>query len=64
MVSSAGNALSLIKAVLELVADRRTGVLDVRSDGLRTQIYFDDGKPLFARTRRKTRRPARRSAAC
>ena len=48
MVSSAGSALSLIKAVLGLVADRRTGVLDVRSDGLRTQIYFDYGKPLFA----------------
>ena len=48
MVSSAGSALSLIKAVLGLVADRRTGLLDVRSDGLRTQIYFDYGKPLFA----------------
>jgi tetratricopeptide (TPR) repeat protein len=48
MASSAGSALSLIKAMLELVADRRTGVLDVRSDGLRTQIYFDDGRPLFA----------------
>lgn len=48
MPSSAGNALSLIKAVLELIADRRSGVLDVRADGLRTQIYFDDGKPLFA----------------
>ena len=48
MASSAGSALSLIKAVLGLVADRRTGVLDVRSDGLRTQIYFDYGKPLFA----------------
>ena len=48
MVSSAGSALSLIKAVLGLVADRRTGVLDVRSDGLRTQIYFDYGKPLYA----------------
>ena len=51
MASSAGNALSLIKAVLELVADRRTGVLDVRSvgsEGVRTQIYFADGKLLFA----------------
>ncbi|HSY39797.1 MAG TPA: DUF4388 domain-containing protein, partial [Polyangia bacterium] len=48
MVSSAGSALSLIKAVLGLIADRRTGVLDVRSDGLRTKIYFDYGKPLFA----------------
>ena len=48
MTSSAGSSLSLIKAVLDLVADRRTGVLDVRSDDLRTQIYFDDGKPLFA----------------
>jgi hypothetical protein len=44
----AGSALSLIKAVLELVAERRTGLLDVQSDGLRTRIYFDDGKPLFA----------------
>ncbi len=48
MGSSAGSALSLIKAVLGLVADRRTGVLDVRSEGLRTQIHFDYGKPLFA----------------
>ena len=48
MASSAGSALSLIKAVLGLVADRRTGVLDVSSDGLRTRIYFDYGKPLFA----------------
>jgi hypothetical protein len=48
MASSAGSALSLIKVVLKLVADRRTGVLDVRADGLRTQIYFDYGKPLFA----------------
>jgi len=48
MVFSAGSALSLIKAVLGLVADRRTGLLDVRADGLRTQIYFDYGKPLFA----------------
>jgi hypothetical protein len=48
MAPSAGNALSLIKAVLEIVADRRGGVLDVRSDGLRTQIYFADGKPQFA----------------
>ena len=48
MASSGGSSLSLIKAVLDLVADRRTGVLDVRSDDLRTQIYFDDGKPLFA----------------
>ena len=48
MASSAGSALSLIKAVLGLVTDRRTGLLDVRSDGLRTQIYFDYGKPLFA----------------
>ena len=51
MASSAGSALSLIKAVLELVADRRTGVLDVSSVGserVRTQITFADGKILFA----------------
>jgi tetratricopeptide (TPR) repeat protein len=48
MASSAGNALSLIKAVLDLIADRATGVLDVRSEGVRTQIYVHDGKPLFA----------------
>src|SRR5262245_33149343 len=48
MASSAGNALSLIKAVLDLIAERSTGVLDVRSEGVRTQIYFHDGKPLFA----------------
>ena len=45
---AAGGALSLIKAVLELVAERRTGVLEVRADGLRTQITFDAGKPVFA----------------
>ncbi len=51
MASTAGSALSLIKAVLELVADRRTGVLDVssvESEGARTRIYFADGKLLFA----------------
>jgi len=48
MASAAGNALSLIKAVLEVIADRATGVLDVRSEGVRTRIYFHDGKPLFA----------------
>ena len=45
---AAGGALSLIKAVLELVAERRTGVLEVRADGVRTQITFDAGKPVFA----------------
>ena len=48
MASSAGNALSLIKAVLELVAERRTGLLEVRAEGLRTQIYLQDGRPVFA----------------
>jgi tetratricopeptide (TPR) repeat protein len=48
MASPEGSALALIKAVLDLVADRRTGVLDVLSEGVRTQIYFDDGKPVFA----------------
>ena len=48
MATSAGSALSLIKAVLEIVADRGTGLLDVRSDGLPTHIYFAAGKPVFA----------------
>jgi hypothetical protein len=48
MATSAGSALSLIKAVLEIVADRGTGLLDVRSDGLPTRIYFAEGKPVFA----------------
>jgi hypothetical protein len=48
MASSAGSSRSLIQAVLELAADRRTGVLDVRADGVRTRIYFEDGKPRFA----------------
>jgi hypothetical protein len=48
MATSAGSALSLIKAVLEIVADRGTGLLDVRSDGLPTRIYFAQGKPVFA----------------
>jgi hypothetical protein len=48
MATQAGNALSLITALLELVADRRTGRLDVRAEGLLTRIYFADGRPLFA----------------
>src|SRR5262249_37456820 len=48
MASSAGSSLSLIKAVLDLVAARPSGLLRIRPDDLRTQIYFDDGKPLFA----------------
>jgi tetratricopeptide (TPR) repeat protein len=48
MTAQGGNALSLIKAVRELVAERRTGVLDVRADGVGTRIYFDAGKPVFA----------------
>ena len=48
MASPEGSALSLIKAVLDLVAARRTGILDVLSEGVRTQIFFDDGKPVFA----------------
>jgi tetratricopeptide (TPR) repeat protein len=48
MATSAGSGLSLIKAVLEIVADRATGLLDVRSDGLPTRIYFVAGKPVFA----------------
>jgi hypothetical protein len=48
MASSAGTALSLIRAVLDLNRDRRTGVLDVTADGVRTRIYFEDGKPVFA----------------
>ncbi len=48
MAISAGSALSLIKAVLEIVADRGTGLFDVRSDGLPTRIYFAGGKPVFA----------------
>ncbi|HEY6477782.1 MAG TPA: DUF4388 domain-containing protein [Polyangia bacterium] len=48
MATSVGSALSLIKAVLEIVADRGTGLLDVRSDGLPTRIYFVEGRPVFA----------------
>jgi Domain of unknown function (DUF4388) len=48
MSAQGGSALSLIKAVRELVADGRTGVLDVRADGVGTRIYFDAGKPVFA----------------
>jgi hypothetical protein len=46
--STGGNALSLIKAVMALVAERRTGVLDVRAQGVRTRIYFANGKAVFA----------------
>jgi hypothetical protein len=46
--STGGNALSLIKAVIALVADRRTGSLDVRAEGVRTRISFANGKPVFA----------------
>ena len=48
MTAHGGNALSLIKAVRELVADRRTGLLDVRADGVGTRVYFEAGKPVFA----------------
>src|SRR5215471_10382421 len=48
MASPEGSALSLIKAMLDLVAARRTGVLDVLSEGVRTQIFFEDGRPVFA----------------
>ena len=58
MPSSAGNTLSLLKAVLELVADAQRS--STRVDGLRTQIYFDYGKPLFA----EDEAPGGTSAAC
>ena len=48
MTAHGGNALSLIKAVRELVAEGRTGVLDVRAEGIGTRIYFHAGKPVFA----------------
>ena len=48
MTAQGGNALSLIKAVRELVADRRTGILDVRADGVGTRLYFEAGKLVFA----------------
>jgi hypothetical protein len=48
MPAHGGNALSLIKAVRELVADRRTGLLDVRAGGVAARIYFEAGKPVFA----------------
>ena len=48
MPAHGGNALSLIKAVRELVADRRTGRLDLRAGGVATRIYFEAGKPVFA----------------
>ena len=48
MTANGGNALSLIKAVRELAADRRTGILDVRADGVGTRLYFEAGKLVFA----------------
>jgi hypothetical protein len=48
MTAQGGNALSLIKAVRELVADRRTGILEVRADGVGTRLYFEAGKLVFA----------------
>lgn len=48
MTAHGGNALSLIKAVRELVADRRTGILEVRADGVGTRLYFEAGKLVFA----------------
>jgi tetratricopeptide (TPR) repeat protein len=48
MATSAGSALSLVKTVLDIVADRATGLLDVKADGLPTRIYFAAGRPLFA----------------
>jgi len=48
MTAHGGNAYSLVEAVSELIVDRRTGVLDVRADGVGTRIYFAAGKPVFA----------------
>jgi hypothetical protein len=48
MASPAGKSLSLIQAVLEIDGERRTGVLDLTAEGVRTRIYFEDGKPVFA----------------
>ena len=48
MTAQGGNSLSLIKAVRELVADRRTGILEVRADGVGTRLYFEAGKLVFA----------------
>ncbi len=48
MTAQGGNALSLIKAVRELVTVRRTGILDVRADGVGTRLYFEAGKLVFA----------------
>ena len=60
MASSEGNALSLIKAVLELVADRRTGVLDVRrSDGGRPDADLLRRRQAAVRGRRGAGRDVR-----
>ena len=48
MTAHGGNALSLIQAVRERVADRRTGILEVRADGVGTRLYFEAGKLVFA----------------
>src|SRR5215471_7863193 len=47
-MSSVGNALSLRQAVLDLRGERGTGVLEVTAEGVRTHIYFEQGRPLFA----------------
>jgi hypothetical protein len=48
VVSSAGDALSLRQAVLDLRVERGTGVLELMAEGGSTRIYFEHGRPLFA----------------
>src|SRR5512140_3367016 len=39
---------NLARAMLELQRDGRTGILEVRGDGVRTVFYFDAGAPVAA----------------
>src|SRR5688500_15640095 len=39
---------ALVRSLLTLRKERRSGVLNVRTDGVRTFIYLDQGTPIFA----------------
>jgi hypothetical protein len=43
-----GEAGRLIRALLALRAARRTGVLDVRGEGIQTFVYLSEGVVVFA----------------
>src|SRR5689334_10639867 len=39
---------NLASAMLALQAEKRTGVLEVRAEGIRTLVYLSEGRPSYA----------------